>query len=83
MAKTRPRKKPVRYAGSDVAYKPPSLRDRMKSTAEMATRDVLEEHPLKKQLHKDMTNAIMGVVRQHRSSVRGPAARGRARSLFE
>lgn len=75
MAKRR-RPKP---AGSMAEFKPPTLRERVKDHADSAVRTVMEQHPLVQKMRSDMTKAIMSVAK---GSARGPAARGRQRSVF-
>lgn len=68
------------------AYKPPSLRDRVKDHADMTARTVMEQHPLHKKMRADMQNAIMSVVKgsMGKGSARGRSAgpMPRARSVF-
>lgn len=40
-------------------FKPPSLHERMSSDADMMAHSMAREHPLMKQLHKDMKRALL------------------------
>lgn len=66
-----------------MAYKPPTLRERVKDHADSAARSLMEEHPLHKRMKGDMRRAIMGVVKNHTGSARGPSPRMRGGRMFE
>jgi phage terminase small subunit len=56
----------------------PSLKDTLGFAADSAARSVVEQHPMMKKMRNDMHKALMSVAR----GARGPAARGRQKSLF-
>jgi hypothetical protein len=59
------------------------MRQRIAMHADDVTRSLLQQHPLAQKMRQDMANAIQSVVRRNSGlSARGPAARGRQRSLF-
>ena len=57
-----------------------SLKDTLGFSADSAARSVMEQHPMMKKMRSDMHKALMSVARG--ASARGPAARGRQKSLF-
>ncbi len=57
--------------------RPPRF-DMMESHADAIAGSMMAEHPMRKRLKADILSALKGIQR----SARGPAARGRAKSVF-
>jgi hypothetical protein len=55
-----------------------SLKETLGFAADNAARSLMEQHPMMKKMRNDMHKALMSVAR----GARGPAARGRQKSLF-
>lgn len=71
-------KRPVPSAAP--AFKPPTFAQRVADHADGAVRSLMDQHPMVKRMRSDMAKAIAGVAK---GAARGPAARGRQRSIFQ
>lgn len=76
--KSKASKRPV--PSEAPAFRPPTVKERAASHADSAVRSLMDQHPMVKKMRSDMTKAIMSIAK---GAARGPAARGRQRSIFQ